>query len=380
MTQVAKSGRGLTPADIELLLGRAQVELPVTGIEGRKFLVTGAGGTIGVAIVRELLAARAKSVVLVEQSEYALYRVCTEEHGDDHRLVPRLCSYGSEECAQTLKVLRPDCVVHAGAYKHVPLCELNPVTAVKNNVLEFDSLVRSCEAHLVPELLVVSSDKAVRPTTIMGATKALVEAVAINCKVPSVHVVRFGNVLGSSGSVLQLWDAQRAAGKPLTLTHRSVTRYFMSVSEAARLVLRSRECQTGVLTLAMGEAVRIEKLMRRYLEYVGDSGYKTRVVGLRPGEKLHEELSVDGLEETAVGGVFRDGKVPGLVDLTELRGAVVRGDLLDLRGALYRVLRSYRPVVGLVDDVFLEQQSQLLKTETDDCYAPPVPAVQEVQP
>lgn len=363
----------LTNSDVEVLLGRPQVDLPVTGITGKKFLVTGAGGTIGSAIVKELLVSGAQQVVLVEQSEYALYRVRTEENGDDPRLVPRLCSYGSRECSEAIRVYSPDCVVHAGAYKHVPLCELNPVATVKNNVFEFENLVRACELHHVPELLVVSTDKAVRPTTIMGASKALVEAVAINCKVPAVHVVRFGNVLGSSGSVLQLWAHQLGAGKPLTLTHKAATRYFMSVREAARLVLRSRECPPGVLVLDMGGPVRINDLLQRFLAHVGAPGAEVTVTGLRQGEKLHEELSVEGLTHTVVPGIRRDNNEPAPVDLDELNVSLANGDLLDLRGALYRVLKGYRPLVGLVDDVFLEHQAQLLRTELDDCYAPAVP-------
>lgn len=357
-----------TNDEIEYLLGRDVVRRVPEGIEGKVFLVTGAGGTIGSQIVRDLLEYGAKQVVLVETSEYALYMVA----GNHEALVPRLISYGDFHVRDLLEKFQVDCVVHAGAYKHVPLVELNPVAGIQNNVFEFERLVRYIEQVGTPELVVISSDKAVCPTNVMGATKALVERIAINCKVPKTSVVRFGNVLASSGSVLNLFDSQFSTGQPLTITHERVERYFMSIPEACGLVLSSRMVPGYVKVLDMGVPVNILQMARRFLELRGKPDYPYVVTGLRPGEKMSEELCPSGssLEKTLLPRILIDSTPLPAVELVRLHNACDHFDFLEVRQFLKDAKIGYDPACGIVDPVYLKQQSQVL-WGLDDCFQPP---------
>lgn len=352
--------------DIEFLLGRKVERTPPKDIAGKVFLVTGAGGTIGSQIVSDLLVYGARQVVLVENSEFALYTVS----GTSTALVPRLTSYGSLEVRRLLDQFRVDCIIHAGAYKHVPLVELNPIAGVQNNVFEFECLIEYAEMVGTPEMMVISSDKAVNPTNVMGATKALVERLAINCKVPKVSAVRFGNVLGSSGSVLNLFAQQLREGRPLTITDEAVERYFMSIPEACGLVLNARSVEGSVKVLDMGTPVKIMDMASRFLELRGEPNHPYKVTGLRPGEKISEELCLGGLEPSDTERILVDKAPLQSVDLERLRRACHSFDFLEVRQCLKDLVPGYAPSCGVVDPLYIQQQSQALMG-MEDCFRPP---------
>jgi len=286
---------------------------PVYG--GRTVLVTGAGGTIGAELCRQILSLRPARLVLLDHAEYALYaierelRPLAEEAG-----VALVAVLGSVGQAGPLRRLfaaqRVDVVLHAAAYKHVPLVEANPLAGLANNVLGTEVLARAARAAGVARFVMISSDKAVRPTNIMGASKRLAEIVIQDLAARSggrtlFSMVRFGNVLGSSGSVIPLFQEQVARGGPVTVTGHDVTRFFMTVEEAAALVLRAGSLATGgeVFLLDMGAPVRIGDLARQVIEAMGgttrdaanpEGEIEILEIGLRPGEKRHEELLIGG--------------------------------------------------------------------------------------
>jgi len=309
----------IRPLDIQDLLGRDCADpdpiLFSRNILRKTVLVTGAGGSIGSELCRQILAARPDTLLIVELSEYALYSIDKELRtllGPEPvtKIVPLLASVrDARRIERIMKAWRPDTVYHAAAYKHVPLVEHNPIEGVLNNVFGTFHCVRAAIAAGVSDFVLVSTDKAVRPTNIMGASKRLAELVlqalaAQGCKT-CLSMVRFGNVLGSSGSVVPLFNAQIAAGGPVTITHEEVTRYFMTIPEAAQLVIQSGAMAVGgeVFILDMGEPVRIIDLARKMVELSGltvrgeanpTGDIPIEIVGLRPGEKLYEELLIGG--------------------------------------------------------------------------------------
>jgi FlaA1/EpsC-like NDP-sugar epimerase len=311
---VIKSLNDVAAAD---LLGRDKIELDMPEIaktyKGRSVLISGAGGSIGSELSRQVIAARARKVVLFDLSEFALYKIEQELRpmADAHgvKLVPVLGSVTDPIRARAvLRAEEIDIVLHAAAYKHVPLIEENEVAGVRNNVIGTQVMAEAARAAGVRRFLFVSTDKAVRPTNIMGATKRLAELVVQDMQTRSENtifsMVRFGNVLGSSGSVIPLFQDQIKSGGPVTLTHADVTRYFMTIPEAARLVLLAGSYAEGgeVFVLDMGKPVRILDLARRMVEMSGltvrdkknpSGDIELKFTGLRPGEKLYEELLID---------------------------------------------------------------------------------------
>lgn len=320
--------------DIEDLLGRAPVppqpELLARNLAGRTVLVTGAGGSIGSELCRQIVREQPHTLLLLDHSEFALYSIheelralCALQSGTI-TLVPILASVVHEARLTTvLNTWRPHTVYHAAAYKHVPLVEDNAAEGVTNNVLGTLNLARAAIAHGVAHCVLVSTDKAVRPTNVMGASKrvaelilqALAAAPQVTFDTPTeagavvLHnttrfsMVRFGNVLGSSGSVVPLFRRQLAAGGPLTVTHADVTRYFMTLTEAAQLVLQAGAMARGgdVFVLDMGQPVKIHDLAMRMVKLAGlserDAAHpqgdiEIAITGLRPGEKLYEELLI----------------------------------------------------------------------------------------
>lgn len=299
----------LRKVELEDLLGRDVVKLDSEGLHrllgGRTVLVTGAGGSIGSELGRQIARFEPKRLVLLEQSEFALYQIEQEFS----RLMPAasfVCAVGDVKDAGRLDVVfgqhRPDVVFHSAAYKHVPLMENeNAWEAVRNNVL---GTLRTAEAalrHGVAEFVFISTDKAVNPTNVMGATKRLAEMACQGLQRTGgtrFVVVRFGNVLGSNGSVIPKFREQIARGGPVTVTHPDIVRYFMSIPEAAQLVLQAGLMGQGgeVFVLDMGEPVKIVDLARDMIRLSGFAEEDIRIVftGLRPGEKLYEELLADG--------------------------------------------------------------------------------------
>lgn len=304
----------LRELEIEDLLGRESVapdrSLMRRTIRGRVAMVTGAGGSIGSEICRQLLALEPECLLLVEISEYALYEIHRELTAGSPapRIIPLLASVLDEaRMDEIVSTWRPHILYHAAAYKHVPLVEHNPAAGVQTNILGTRILADVAARWEIPDFVLVSTDKAVRPTNVMGATKRVAELAlqAMNAASPATRfsMVRFGNVLGSSGSVVPLFRQQIRAGGPVTITDHRVTRYFMTVSEAAELVLQASAMTEGgeVFVLDMGQPVRIAELARNMIELAGltvrqadtpEGDIAIVEIGLRPGEKLFEELLI----------------------------------------------------------------------------------------
>ncbi|MEB3415628.1 nucleoside-diphosphate sugar epimerase/dehydratase [Alteriqipengyuania sp. WL0013] len=306
----------IRPLAIEDLLGRDPVvpdeNLLSRNVRGRCVLVTGAGGSIGSELCRQILAIGASRLVLFELSEYALYRIERELRASpasaECEIVPVLGSVqDGAKLAEVFARYGIETVFHAAAYKHVPLIEANPLEGIANNILGTHQLARAAVDAGVSDFILISTDKAVRPTNVMGASKRaaeqVVQAFAARQDATRFSMVRFGNVLGSSGSVVPLFDRQIREGGPITLTHRDITRYFMTIPEAANLVIQAGGMAKGgeVFVLDMGKPVRIENLARSMVRLSGltvrdderpDGDIEIVEVGLRPGEKLYEELLI----------------------------------------------------------------------------------------
>ena len=319
-----KSIGAIKEVSIEDLLGRETVtaipELINDNIRDNIVLVTGAAGSIGSQLCRQILESQPKKLIAFDHSEFGLYtfeRSLLDENTADfinEKIVFRLGSVTDRNAIKrTLSEFNVDLVYHAAAYKHVPLVEENAVEAVKNNIFGTQVVCEEAVLANVKRFVLVSTDKAVRPTSVMGATKRVAELVVQNLHTKSkntvISMVRFGNVLGSSGSVIPLFKDQIANGGPVTLTHPEVTRYFMTISEAAQLVLQSGFLAEGgeVFLLDMGEPVKLKDLAKLMIKLSGKTvledgevgeGIPVKVIGLRPGEKLYEELLVD---DNAVG-------------------------------------------------------------------------------
>lgn len=303
----------MRPVRIEDLLGRESVRIDSANVQAmlasKRILVTGAGGSIGSELCRQLARFEPACVVLLEASEFALYMI--EQWFGEHRPevpIVRLAGDVKDEArmAQVFAQHRPQVVFHAAAYKHVPLMEVgNAWQAVRNNVLGTLVAARAARDAGAERFVLISTDKAVNPTNVMGATKRMAEMV---CEVMQngegttrFHIVRFGNVLGSTGSVIPKFQSQIAHGGPVTVTHPEINRYFMSIPEAAQLVLQAAAMGKGgeIFVLDMGEPVRIVDLARNMIRLSGftEDEIHIQFTGLRPGEKLYEELLADA-EET----------------------------------------------------------------------------------
>lgn len=313
---VSESGK----LSLEKLLGRESVPPDFALLSKRvckkSILITGAGGSIGGELSRQVMALRPKVLLLMENSEIALFSIYHEldfltsrvRNGGEVKLVPLLCSVqDAERVKQVLDLWRPDIVYHAAAYKHVPLLENNVSEGVKNNIIGTMNVAQASLSASVKDFVLVSTDKAVRPTNLMGATKRVAELVlqGLQSHTASTRfsMVRFGNVLGSSGSVIPKFKSQIDLGGPLTVTHPEVTRFFMTIPEAAQLVLQASALAEGgdVFVLDMGNPVKILDLARRMIILSGltertqsntDGDIEIVFIGLRHGEKLFEELLI----------------------------------------------------------------------------------------
>ena len=268
-------------------------------LAGKCVLVTGAGGTIGSEIVRQALAAGASRVLMVERCECALYEIC-EEVLSDGRAVPLMLDINEpEKIAAVMAKEKPEIVLHAAAYKHLPMCEINADEAWRNNARATEGLVKVAKENGVPNFVLISTDKAVNPSSVMGRTKLAAEKAVLDA---GYTAVRFGNVLGSSGSVVPKWERQIANGGPVTVTDRRMTRYFMTVQEAVGLVLVASTMEGGrIYTLDMGKPVSIVSLAEEMIRRAGWRPYKDialEFTGVRPGEKFTEELGLEKAKPT----------------------------------------------------------------------------------
>ena len=366
----------LAPVVPGRFLGRkAVVEAPPDGVDAytkRTILVTGAGGTIGSELCRQLLCYRPRKIVLFDVSEVALYDIDRELRARPDigrtQVIPVLGTVTDSRAARSVMTDHGiEVVLHAAAYKHVPLVEANPIAGMSNNVLGTRTLADAADAAGVQRFILISTDKAVRPTNVMGASKRLAELViqdlAKRSRKTVFSMVRFGNVLGSSGSVVPLFKEQIARGGPITLTHDDVTRYFMTISEAARLVLLAGSfSQTGsqsggdVFVLDMGKPMRIRDLAEQMVLAAGytvrdatnpDGDIEITTIGLRPGEKLHEELLIgEGLLTTQHSKILRAREVSlSELDMAKalqsLRNAMAAGDARSARTVAAAYVEGY---------------------------------------
>lgn len=383
--------RDFQELDVEDLLGRAPVPpdstLLARNLAGKTVLVTGAGGSIGSELCRQIVLERPRQLVLVEHSEFGLYTIHRElealcaEHELQVNVIPLLASVGNfGRLKEICQLYRPDTVYHAAAYKHVPLVESNPAEGVLNNVFGTLNMARAAMESGAAHFVLVSTDKAVRPTNVMGATKRMAELVlqalaastSVRFHLPDgtqsaefrnntvFAMVRFGNVLGSSGSVVPLFRKQLHDGGPLTVTHEEVTRYFMTIPEAAQLVLQAGAMARGgdVFVLDMGQPVKIIDLARRMAQLSGftlrdernpGGDIEIKITGLRPGEKLYEELLIgDNPEGTAHERIMKAREdflvwselAPLLVDM---RQAAIQDDEVVIKKILLRLVHGYSP-------------------------------------
>ncbi len=374
----------LRELEIEDLLGRDSVTpnelLLARNVTGKTVLVTGAGGSIGSELCRKLLRLKPASLLLLDASEHALYAIHGELEQERRsaalsaELVPLLGSVADPERMGTVcNTFRPDTVYHAAAYKHVPLVEHNPGEGVRNNVIGTLVTARAAEAAGTANFVLISTDKAVRPTNVMGASKRLAEMVLQALAHEQAgrtrfSMVRFGNVLGSSGSVVPLFRRQIREGGPVTITHEDVTRYFMSIPEAAELVIQAGAMAQGgeVFVLEMGEPVRIADLARNMIELSGlsvrdasnpDGDIEISVVGLRPGEKLYEELLIGGDDMPTSHPRIMKAREPmlGMAQLLpvieRLEAALVKSDAVTLRRLLVDTVGGFTPDEDVVDHI-----------------------------
>lgn len=331
----------------EDLLGREEVRLDVESIDrslkGKRILVTGAGGSIGSELVRQICLFKPEQLALVEFNEYNLFNI-EMECRQNHAFVPIKSHLADIRNKSTLQKIfaefRPEVVFHAAAYKHVPLQELNPRETVYNNVVGTRNVVEVAKNYGVERFVLVSTDKAVRPTNVMGASKRVAE-MFLECMNGDTKTrfmaVRFGNVLGSSGSVIPTFQKQIAQGYPVTVTDPDVTRYFMSIPEAAQLILQAGAMGTGgeIFILDMGKPVKILDIARDLIKLQGlepERDVPIRFIGLRPGEKLYEELITEG---------------EGIVKTSHEKIRVIRGNHYD-----YSILNAHIEELIKVADTY----------------------------
>ena len=395
LAQGKVSTADLRELDIDDLLGRDSVPpnhiLLGRNVTRKVVLVTGAGGSIGSELCRQILKLKPQTLLLVDQSEYALYEIHQElldkvqAVGEGAvQLVPLLASVrDAERMREVITTWSPDTIYHAAAYKHVPLVEHNPAEALKNNVFGTRTVAQLAAEHGVSDVVLVSTDKAVRPTNIMGASKRLAElvlqALAAEPGKTTFSMVRFGNVLGSSGSVVPKFRQQIKNGGPITLTHPEVTRFFMTIPEAAQLVIQAGAMAKGgdVFVLDMGESVKIMDLAQRMIELSGlterteanpDGDIAIEITGLRPGEKLFEELLIgNDPQPTLHPRIMKasEEKMSWLDLQDSLNAMQVALDVNDvgvLRRMLEQLVSGYHPSGEIVDWVHLAQEAEYEKS------------------
>ena len=370
---------------IEDLLNRDQVlpnlKLLSKNINSKVVLVTGAGGSIGSELCRQIIKLKPKKLLLLELNEFALYNISEElkNQTSNFKIVSLLANIqNSSRVNEIFKTFKVDTVYHAAAYKHVPLVEENLCEGVKNNVFGTYSIGQIAIQHNVSNFVLISSDKAVRATNIMGASKRLAEI----C-VQSLHndskdkhtkfaIVRFGNVLQSSGSVIPKFKKQIKQGGPVTLTHPEVTRYFMTITEASQLVIQAGAMSEGceVFILDMGESVKIKDLIYKMIKLSGliikdtknsEGDIEVKITGLRPGEKLYEELLLGDNPQKTYHERIQKAQDPYIpfnqlkIELDNLSNLLNNNKVAEVKNMLDRLLPSYQSNSKIVDHIYEEQ-------------------------
>lgn len=384
----------LQELDANDLLGREPVEpeqdLLQRNIKDKTVLVTGAGGSIGSELCRQILAIEPAQLLLVDHSEYSLYAIHTElcrqfpELAD--RVTPLLASVRDDQrIREIVNSWSIETIYHAAAYKHVPLVEHNVIEGIRNNVLGTLIVARAAKDHSVASFVLVSTDKAVRPTNIMGASKRLAEmvlqALAQDCSTTVFSMVRFGNVLGSSGSVVPLFRQQIREGGPITLTHPDITRFFMTIPEASQLVIQAGAMAKGgdVFLLDMGEPVRIIDLARRMVELSGltvkdeanmDGDIELVMTGLRPAEKLYEELLIGDNPSPSQHPLIMRAQEDFLpwptlqAQIDRLAAIMDSGNVEEARERLSTLVSGYEPKAEIIDFIAVRKAQADIEAES----------------
>jgi FlaA1/EpsC-like NDP-sugar epimerase len=370
---------------IEDLLNREQVqpdlELLSKNINSKTVMVTGAGGSIGSELSRQIIRLNPKKLILVELSEFALYKINEELKNINKiiKIIPLLINIQNKTKIEHLfNTFNIDTVYHAAAYKHVPLVEENITESIKNNVFGTFNLAEAAIKYNVSNFVLISSDKAVRSTNIMGATKRLAEICVQSLydnqnQKSKFAIVRFGNVLESSGSVIPKFKQQIKEGGPVTLTHPDVTRYFMTITEASQLVIqagaKAEKCE--VFVLDMGESVKIKDLINKMIKLSGlsikddknlEGDIEIKITGLRPGEKLYEELLIGDNPQKTFHEKIQKAQDPFIsfsklkIDLDHLTNLIEENKVEEVKHVLSNLVTSYQSNSKIVDH-FYEQQS-----------------------
>jgi FlaA1/EpsC-like NDP-sugar epimerase len=371
--------------DVDDILNRDQVlpnpELLIKNITSKVVIVTGAGGSIGSELARQITKLNPQKLLLLELNEFALYKIYEELKiiGKNLKIIPLLANVQDQnKVNEIFKTFKVDTVYHAAAYKHVPLVEENISESIKNNVFATLAVIKAALFHSVENFVLISSDKAVRPTNVMGASKRLAELCvqglyqnAKNNKT-KISIVRFGNVLESSGSVIPKFKKQIKDGGPITLTHPDVTRYFMTLTEASQLVIQagamSEDC--SVFVLDMGESIKIKDLIYRIVKLSGlsvndennkEGDIKIKIIGLRPGEKLYEELLLGDNPQKTQHPKIQKAQDPFIpfnqldIDLNTLKTLLDHNKVLEVKELLTKIVKTYQSNTAIVDHVYLEQ-------------------------
>lgn len=365
---------------IQRLVGRSCADLDESVrdyFKGSCVLVTGGGGSIGSYLCKVLVECGVARLLIYEQNEFNLYVVNHLLTGKGTAIVPILGDVrNGERLEYVFNSYKIDFVFHAAAYKHVPMVERNPLEGIRTNVFGTLEVLRCAKAHKVPKFLLVSSDKAVNPTSIMGASKRIAEDIVLGGNLDGMvrKAVRFGNVLWSSGSVLPLFKTQLLAGKPVTITHPDVTRYFMSAREAVHLILQAMKLpESGVFVFDMKEPVVIVEMVHRLATILKIKEYDIQVIGLRPGEKLYEELTLgSGLVGTTEAGVRlaegEERKVKWL-DIGHLKVITEKEDVEALRKWLFIMDVGYVSEGDIVDPLWLKKHVENVDRMFGDPYS-----------
>ena len=371
--------------DVDDILDRDQVlpksELLTKNITSKVILVTGAGGSIGSELGRQIAKLNPKKLLLLEMNEFAIYKIYEELKiiNKNLQIIPLLVNVQDQtKVNEIFKTFKVDTVYHAAAYKHVPLVEENISESIKNNVFGTLAVAKAALFQSVENFVLISSDKAVRPTNIMGASKRLaelcVQGLYHNRKnnKTKMSIVRFGNVLESSGSVIPKFKKQIKEGGPVTLTHPDVTRYFMTLTEASQLVIQagamSEDCD--VFVLDMGESIKIKDLIYRIIKLSGlsvkdennkEGDIEIKIIGLRPGEKLYEELLLGDNPQKTQHSKIQKAQDPFIpfkqleVDLNTLKNLLDHNKASEVKEFLTKIVKTYQSNSVIVDHLYLEQ-------------------------
>jgi FlaA1/EpsC-like NDP-sugar epimerase len=371
--------------DVDDILSREQVlpntELLIKNITSKVVLVTGAGGSIGSELARQIVKKNPQKLLLLELNEFELYKIYEELKivNENLNIIPLLVNVQDQtKVNEIFKTFKVDTVYHAAAYKHVPLVEENISESIKNNVFATLAVTKAVLSQSVQNFVLISSDKAVRPTNIMGASKRLaelcVQGLYQNTKnnKTKMSIVRFGNVLESSGSVIPKFKKQIKNGGPITLTHPDVTRYFMTLTEAAQLVIQagamSEDC--NVFVLDMGESVKIKDLIYRIVKLSGltvknennkEGDIEIKIIGLRSGEKLYEELLLGDNPQKTQHPKIQKAQDPFIpfnqleVDLNNLKTLLDHNKVFEVKELLAKIVKTYQSNSAIVDHIYLEQ-------------------------